>query len=443
MIFKIIEELNAENGSNYKMATLKKYSDNELLKRVLKMAYDKATYTYGISMKNIDSNIPENSGKKIRSLEQCLDVLVNSFVTREYTGNTAIDILEDLLYSLNAEDRIILSRIIGRDLKINMGRSNINKVFKDLIVKPVYMRCGIYNSKTSSKINIDGAYLQLKADGTYREFTVDQGVVTCISRSGEEYTYPVLFEGLSKFPDGKYIGELTVSGTNDRATGNGLINSDNPPHDLINLDLWDYITPEEYQNAANKVKNTTKYSDRFNTLVKTIESAQNLKNINIIETHIVKSIPEALAIVGEWMRNGLEGGILKDKDNIFRDGTSPQQLKLKLEIDADVRITGFTEGTKGTSREFTFGAITFENDEGTIKGQTSGFTDAQLKDFNSRREELIGKIMSVQFNDITQARTNDFYALSHPRFIELRDDKNTTDTLERVLELKEMATNFV
>ena len=36
MIFKILEELNAENGSNYKMATLKKYSDNELLKRVLK-----------------------------------------------------------------------------------------------------------------------------------------------------------------------------------------------------------------------------------------------------------------------------------------------------------------------------------------------------------------------------------------------------------------------
>ena len=443
MIFKILEELNAENGSNYKMATLKKYYDNELLKRVLKMAYDKATYTYGISMKNIDSNIPENSGEKLRSLEQCLDVLVNSFVTREYTGNTAIDILEDLLYSLNVEDRIVLSRIIGRDLKINMGRSNINKVFKDLIVKPVYMRCGIYNSKTSSKINIDDAYLQLKADGTYREFTVDQGIVTCISRSGEEYAYPVLSEGLSKFPDGKYIGELTVSGTNDRATGNGLINSDNPPHDLINLDLWDYITPEEYQNAANKVKNTTKYSDRFNTLVKTIESAQNLKNINIIETHIVKSIPQALTIVGEWMRNGLEGGILKDKDNIFRDGTSPQQLKLKLEIDADVRITGFTEGTKGTSREFTFGAITFENDEGTIKGQTSGFTDAQLKDFNGRREELIGKIMSVQFNDITQARTNDFYALSHPRFIELRDDKNSTDTLERVLELKEMATNFV
>ena len=443
MIFKILEELNAENGSNYKMATLKKYSDNELLKRVLKMAYDKATYTYGISMKNIDSNIPENSGEKLRSLEQCLDVLVNSFVTREYTCNTAIDILEDLLYSLNVEDRIVLSRIIGRDLKINMGRSNINKVFKDLIVKPVYMRCGIYNSKTSSKINIDDAYLQLKADGTYREFTVDQGIVTCISRSGEEYAYPVLSEGLSKFPDGKYIGELTVSGTNDRATGNGLINQDNPPHDLINLDLWDYITPEEYQNAANKVKNTTKYSDRFNTLVKTIESAQNLKNINIIETHIVKSIPQALTIVGEWMRNGLEGGILKDKDNIFRDGTSPQQLKLKLEIDADVRITGFTEGTKGTSREFTFGAITFENDEGTIKGQTSGFTDAQLKDFNGRREELIGKIMSVQFNDITQARTNDFYALSHPRFIELRDDKNSTDTLERVLELKEMATNFI
>jgi DNA ligase-1 len=126
-------------------------------------------------------------------------------------------------------------------------------------------------------------------------------------------------------------------------------------------------------------------------------------------------------------------------NNIFRDGTAKDQLKLKLCIDADVRCTGFTEGTKGTKREQYFGAITFENDEGTIKGQCSGFNDKQLIDFNSKRDELIGKIMVVQFNDLTKARNSDVYSLSHPRFIEFRDDKDSTDTLERVQELRNMA----
>ena len=47
--------------------------------------------------------------------------------------------------------------------------------------------------------------------------------------------------------------------------------------------------------------------------------------------------------------------------------------------------------------------------------------------------------MTVQFNDITKGRDNDHYAFSHPRFIEFRDDKDETDTLEKVNQLKEMA----
>lgn len=440
MIYQILEELNIENGSNYKMSVLKKYADNTLLLRVLKMAYDKVAFTYGISMKNIE--IPEtNPDTLMLNLTEALQILERDFSTRKVTGNMAKSHLENLFRTLSPQDQIVLARVIGRDLKINLGRTNINKVFKGLIVKPVYMRCGIYSSKTSSKINIEDAILQLKADGTYREFTVDQGKVTCTSRSGEDYDYPILFEAMKNLEAGKYIGELTVRGALNRSLGNGMINSDEPPHEDILLDLWDYITPLEYQNAANKVKNAYTYSDRFAKL-ETIIKACDSDNVRIIETWRVKSISEALGIVSKWMKDGLEGGILKDKDSLFRDGTNPQQLKLKLEIDAEVRITGFTEGTKGSSREFLFGAISFENDEGTVKGQTSGFTDAQLKDFNGRREELIGKVITVQFNDITRGRSNEYYALSHPRFIEVRNDKDETDTLERILELKEMATNF-
>ena len=107
-----------------------------------------------------------------------------------------------------------------------------------------------------------------------------------------------------------------------------------------------------------------------------------------------------------------------------------------------MRVVGFIEGTPGTKREKTFGALMFENDEGTIKGSTSGFTDEMLEEINNNREKYMGKVFTVQFNDITKSRGSETYALSHPRFIEFRNDKDTTDTLERCLEMKEMAMNL-
>lgn len=441
-VSEIFAEINEDNGSNYKMDVLKKYPDHEELKRVLAMTYDRAKYTYGVTMKNVVFNI--SNYLEDWTLSEALDTLENDFVTRKITGNAAVETIARILAGLTEDNRIIFERILNRDQRINMGRSNINKVFKGLITKPVYMRCGIYNEKTAKKISWP-ALLQLKADGTYREFTVENGVVTSQSRSGEQYEYPVHFNIMKDFPDGVYIGELTVGdgsgGVLDRSTGNGMINSSEPPHEDIILDLWDYVTLSEYNGAANKVKGITPYRDRYTNLgnILLAQLGPYATQINLIETVEVHTIQEALTKTSEWMTNGFEGSILKDKAAIFRDGTSPQQLKLKLEIDVDVRITGFTDGRKGTKREATFGAISFTTDDGNIQGQTSGFTDKQLEDFNSRREELIGTIMTVQCNDITKGRNNDFYALSHPRFTELRNDKDETDTLERAMEAKESA----
>jgi ATP-dependent DNA ligase len=139
------------------------------------------------------------------------------------------------------------------------------------------------------------------------------------------------------------------------------------------------------------------------------------------------------------MSQGFEGAILKDWDTPFVDGTSKMQLKLKLEIDLEVRLVGFQPGTKGSKREGKIGSLIFENDEKTIKGRASGFSDKELDDFTLRQDELLGKIMTVQFNDLTKAQGNNFYALSHPRFITFRDDKNETDTLETAFKLREMA----
>ena len=166
-INEILNEMNESNSSNYKLDVLKKYSDNELLKRVLKMTYDKVQYTFGVTMKNVRAGSSENT----QTLDWALDILENKINTREVTGNATISTVENILEQLSDSDRIVFERILGRDLKINCGRTQINKIFKDLITKQIYCRCDIYGQKTAKNINFNssGAIIEKKSDGTFKE----------------------------------------------------------------------------------------------------------------------------------------------------------------------------------------------------------------------------------------------------------------------------------
>lgn len=430
MIKDVLNDLNKSNSSNYKIDTLKKYQNSEIVKQLLKLTYDKNNFNFGMSRTRLlgilnESNFPEGIDK----IDNCLDLLEEN--SCKLSGNSAKEFYSSLLQRLTEDSRIILLNILGRDLKCGINVKNINKVFKNLIPKPNYMRCAVFSEKLVKKINFP-AIIQLKMDGTYREFNVSNGTVSAKTRAGEEYQNEVLFDILKSFPDGYYMGELTIDGES-RFTGNGLINSLNPPLDKIIFTCWDFLTFDEY---AGKVK--TSYIDRFNRLQNLIEN-KNFGQIKLVENHIVNNVSEALKQVSLWMSEGLEGGVLKDFNNTFKNGTSNTQLKIKLKVDAEMRITGFTEGTPGTKREGKIGAIQFANDEGTIKGQCSGFSDAELEEFSKNKDSLIGKIISVEFNDVTKAENNEYYALSHPRFIEIRNDKNETDDLKKVIQLRDMA----
>lgn len=432
-ILEILNYLNETNSTNDKLKKLKQFKDNELFKRVLAMTYDKATYTYGVTMKNVEYlQVNEK-----HDLTYFLDYLENSLCTREDTGNLAISTVGQIMSRLSTDDAKVAELILGRDLKINVGRTNINKVFKNLIVKPAYMRCGVYTQKTSQKIP-QPALIQLKADGTYREMLVQDGKVEFVSRSGENYQYPVIAQQGTDLEDGYYFGELTVRGISDRSEANGLINSDNPPHDDIIFSVWDYVSIDEYSRAKNKEKTHIFYGDRFLHL-KEMLSEHELDNIEVIESYLVESLPEAIERCSGFMSKGLEGAVLKSQRGLFKDGTSNDQLKMKLQIEADVRIVGFKDGSKGTKREGKIGSIQFATDDGKVKGYASGFTDDVLDEMSENPDKYIGLVFELQFNDITKGRNNDHYALSHPRFVEFRNDKTETDDLERILIMREMS----
>lgn len=430
MIKDIINELNVSNSSNYKLDVLKKYKDDSDFKKILELTYNRNKYNFNISKNCIlqNSQFLNTSGNKI--IDEVLTE-IETLGSGSIRGNKAHEFVDDLLKTLDKENKEILLNLLGRDLKIGLNIKSINKVFKNLIPKPNYMRCAVLSEKTLKKIKFP-AFIQLKMDGTYREIHVADGQVTGKTRSGEEYFNPVLFKEMMNFPNGYYTGELTIEGES-RFTGNGLINSLNPPYEKITFTVWDYLTDDDYLE-----KTKTPYYSRFESLSDIIEKHKS-ERVKLVPNYEVNSIDEALKYVSDWMEQGLEGGVLKDKGNCFKNGTSGTQLKIKLKVDAEMRITGFTDGTVGTKREGKIGAIQFSNDEGTIKGQCSGFSDTELDLFTKNKDNLIGRIISVEFNDLVKAENNDYYALSHPRFIELRNDKDETDTLEKVMQLRDMA----
>ena len=431
MLKDILNELNESNSSNYKLDILKKYKDNSELKKLLELTYNRNKYNFNVSKNCIikdNPNILESNGSKtVDELLSALEILGEGTIR----GNEAHQFVCNHLKCLDNDNKEIFLNVLGRDLKIGLNVKSINKVFKNLIPKPNYMRCAVLSEKTLKKIKFP-AFIQLKMDGTYREIHIADGQVTGKTRSGEEYFNPVLFKEMENFPNGYYTGELTIDGES-RFTGNGLINSLNPPYEKITFTVWDYLTDDDYLE-----KSKTPYYSRFESLSDILEK-HNSNRVKLVPNHEVNSIDEALKYVSDWMEQGLEGGVLKDKNNVFKNGTSGTQLKIKLKVDAEMRITGFTDGTIGTKREGKIGAIQFSNDEGTIKGQCSGFSDEELDLFTKNKDNLIGKIISVEFNDIVKSENNDYYALSHPRFIEIRNDKDETDTLEKVIQLRDMA----
>lgn len=432
-IIDILNTIRSTSSSKAKMAILKDNANNDLLKNVCEYAYNTVDYTYGVTARTVKGF--DGDGKT----EYDLFSLLNTLAARRLTGYAALNAVKNFYNCATPAEQEIVMLIIDRDLKIGINTKSLNKIWKGIVPVPNYCRCGVFSAKTNNNIHYPG-YIQLKCDGTYREAHVVDGKVSFKTRSGEDYDNPVMAEIMRNLPNGYYTGEFTVGNADDpdmnRSEANGAINSDNPPLDKIHFTVWDYLTDDEYTG-----KLTTNYADRFSALKTAIGNVNN-QLLNVVPTHKVNTPDEALKIVSQWMNKGLEGGVLKAYDMKFKNGTSNQQLKIKLKVDADLRCTGFIKGTPGTKYDGKNKVITFASDDGNIKGQCSGMTDAMVDEVTKNPDKYIGKIMAVEFNDLSKAQGNEFYALSHPAFMCFRDDKDETDTFERICELRDMARNL-
>ena len=432
MIMSILNELSSDNSRLAKEAIMKREKDNVLLQRVIKATYD-PTINFWIK------KIPAYSrGYETMSLSDALNSL--SFITtRKVTGNAALVHLTTLLSALDPEDAEVLERIIDRDLACGIQTTTVNKIWKKLIPEFSYMRCALPTAVDLTKWDWkNGIYSQLKADSMFCNIDVYDGDVVITTRNGTvipndkiQNIASVAVQFLSK--NTRTHGELMVEEAGKilpREIGNGILSSISKGGDFKNNAQravyfgWDQIP---LQNALEGTEYKKTYSSRLNILRTQLANLGIQNDIQVIPSKIVKSYEEALEHYQEQLEAGLEGTIIKTQTGFWKDGTSKEQVKLKLDCVVELEMVELTEG-KGKNVD-TFGSIMCKSSDGLLEVNVSGFTDQQREEIFADWQNIKGKIMAVCFNNImspTGKKTT--YSLFLPRCVEIRDDKDIADS---------------
>jgi len=437
-IFNIFEQLSADNSRLAKEAILTKNKGNETLQRVFFLALDPFSQFY---IRKIPKYNPSEKG---RPLDDALDDL-GLLLTRQVTGNKAIDHLKSVLESVYKDDAKIIERIIAKDLRCGVSEATANKTWPKLISSYPVMLASGYDQKLVDKLKWP-ALVQLKLDGMRFNAIVRGDSVEFRSRNGRELNipnelFPHTFVRLAAVygRDMVFDGELLVADASgkpvNRQTGNGILSKSikgtmSETEALqVRATLWDAISYESFKSGIDKHP----YKNRLATLCEAIYTVKVEHKpvghyVSIVWSKKVDTQYEAQKIFEKFLSEGQEGTILKGMDAIWEDKRSKEQIKFKGELECDLRVVDWEEGTgKNLGR---LGALVCESEDGKIRVNVgSGYTDDQRDSYSKK---VIGKIATVKYNARIKDKGGNVESLFLPVFIELREDKDIADTSIRI-----------
>ena len=291
---------------------------------------------------------------------------------------------------------------------------------------------------------------QLKLDGMRSVVIVNGDSVQVKSRSGKDIQLHGEFdEQFSKLAQGGswvFDGELLVIGDDgnplDRKTGNGILNKavkgTITPEDAkrVRMVVWDMIRGDGFAKGSDNRFNynlrlkglhgyLTAFTQAWTEGMMQVPNPEQVK-MSLVTTRQVENYEEAQAWAKEVMAQGHEGIILKSTAGLYENKRVNHQLKIKAELEADLKVIGWVEGTGRNSGRL--GALIVESADGAVKVNVgSGFTDEMRDDIT--KENIIGSIITVRYNEIIQDKNSSTKSLFLPRFLEIRLDKDTADIL--------------
>ena len=389
-----------------------------------RLALDSMT-TFGV--KQVESKTGDGTGLSWDTFKKTAMALA----ARQLTGNAALTAVNTIrLKATEAQWNLWYRRILIKDLRCGVSEKTINKVVEkkhtDYAI-PVFS-CQLAHDSANHETKVAGEKLiEVKLDGVRVVAIVyPTGAVSLYSRNGKSLdNFPLVEQQLAKhavfFAEPVVLdGEIMSSSFQDLMKQVHR-KSDVKSTDAV-LNLFDIITLREFQAGRGlhrQIDRTVSLQAWYN------QFADHMPNVTVVGQELVDLSTEQgqsrfKQINSDAVAGGFEGIMIKDPAAVYECKRSVAWLKLKPFIEVSLEVVDVEEGTgRNTGR---LGAIVCQGvDDGkTIRVNVgSGFSDSDRGDFWDSRDQLVGQIVEVRADAVTQNQDGT-YSLRFPRFLRFR-----------------------
>jgi len=426
MALSILKRLEATTSRLEKEDILGEHADDPVLKSAFRLALDPVVNFYIKKVPEPDASKGVVQPPERKSLECAFHELETKLCSRMLRGHDARDHLAWLLGVLSKDDQEVLRRVIGRNLKCGVSDATVEKIWPDLKLSYPCMLVSPMNEKTKIKFP---CIAQTKMDGMRFNAICENGQVSYRTRAGKELDLFGALDGevagLAARRDCVLDGELLmVAGHGDlftdRKTGNGLLTKFQKGTGTADLAkrvravVWDVIPLADFRKGRCDLA----YEDRLKLL-----GSKSTMHISVAHTHTVRSMEEAQELYQQKLSEGEEGLVLKDPRGPWEDKRVKHQVKMKAELEADLRVTGVVPGTGKYKGKI--GSLMVESVDGVVKSAVGTGLDDEERSCDP--SVFIGHIVSVKYNALIDDKKTGQKSLFLPVFVEIRDDKKEAD----------------
>ena len=365
--------------------------------------------------------------------------LAVSLRDRHLTGNDARDaVAEAIKQSTKKQWNGWYRRILIKDLRCGVSEKTINKVVEKNYgeyVIPIFS-CQLAHDSANHEGKVTGRkYIEVKLDGV-RVLTIvrSDGRVDQFSRNGKELVnFPHIAEqisavvkkhGTTKNVDFVLDGEIMSSSFQDLMKQ--VHRKDNVQANDAVLHLFDFLPLADFEKGKWD-KGQEERSAMLYYWHKTYKD--EMPNVAVVGHELVdldtkEGTKRFKEINQKAIDGGYEGIMIKDPEAPYECKRTVSWLKLKPFIEVSLSVVAVEEGTgKNVGK---LGALVCEgvDDNRSIRVNCgSGFTDSDRDTFWNARETLIGQVVEVRADAITQNQDGS-YSLRFPRFLHFRGFEN-------------------
>jgi DNA ligase-1 len=379
--------------------------------------------------------VPETQGLTGRANPWTLFwALLESLRTRSVTGHRARDLIQDMSQKFDSEEwNALARRVIIKDLRCGISEKTLNKVLSKTEWRIPVFSCQLAQDSTDQPRKLTGRKrLEVKLDGVRVLAVVAGSSITLYSRNGKPFeNFPqiedAIRENRSAFHynsasggnfvlDGEIVGESFQTlmrqahrKTNARTDGMTYHVFDIIPLSDFSRGHWNaqqYKRIEWLESARSRLPD--------NAMIQVMPGME--VDLDTAEGHdIMRRFAEAS------VEQGYEGIMIKSLQAPYECKRSDFWLKWKPTISVDLRIVGFEPGTGRNLNRL--GAIICEGEDNGRSIHVnvgSGFSDGDRDRYWSDRNDLLGHLVEVQADAVTQNQDGT-YSLRFPRFLRFRD----------------------